>query len=87
MKDEYSSGSGGGHYVYYAIMRFRTEKNMTVEFKDNVGSNPPPIGQATKSPCFIFLAIRDKPSLTAVSGGTGRYLESCFYPPHLLCGY
>lgn len=41
MKDEYSSGSGGGHYVYYAIVRFRTEKNIVVEFKDNVGSNPP----------------------------------------------
>ena len=41
MKEEHSSGSGGGHYVYYAIVRFRTEKNIMVEFKDNVGSNPP----------------------------------------------
>jgi hypothetical protein len=41
LKPEYSSGSGGGHYTYYAIVRFRTDKNVTVEFKDNVGSDPP----------------------------------------------
>jgi hypothetical protein len=41
LKEEYSSGSGGGHYSYYAIVRYRTEKNVNVEFKDNVGSNPP----------------------------------------------
>ena len=41
LSSEYSSGSGGGHYSYYAIVRFRTEKNVTLEFKDNVGSNPP----------------------------------------------
>jgi hypothetical protein len=41
LKDEYRSGSGGGHYSYYAIIRFTTEKNITSEFKDNVGSNPP----------------------------------------------
>jgi hypothetical protein len=40
LKPEYSSGSGG-HYSYYAIVRFRTDKNVTVEFKDNVGSDPP----------------------------------------------
>ena len=38
MKEESSSGSG---YTYHAIVRFRTEKNVTVEFKDDVGSNPP----------------------------------------------
>jgi hypothetical protein len=41
LSSEYSSGSGGGHYSYYAIVRFRSEKNVTLEFKDNVGSNPP----------------------------------------------
>jgi uncharacterized protein DUF3592 len=41
LSSEYSSGSGGGHYSYYAIVRFRTEKNVTLEFKDNVGGNPP----------------------------------------------
>lgn len=41
LSSEYSSGSGGGHYSYYPIVRFRTEKNVAVEFKDSVGSNPP----------------------------------------------
>jgi uncharacterized protein DUF3592 len=41
LKSEYSSGSHGGHYTSYAIVRFRTENNVTVEFKDNVGSDPP----------------------------------------------
>jgi Protein of unknown function (DUF3592) len=36
------SGSGSiGHYSYYPIVRFRTDKNLTVEFKDSVGTNPP----------------------------------------------
>jgi hypothetical protein len=41
LKSEYSSGSNGGHYTSYAIVRFRTENNVTVEFKDNVGADPP----------------------------------------------
>ena len=41
LSNEYNSGSGGGYYSYYAIVRFRTENNVTLEFKDNVGSNPP----------------------------------------------
>jgi hypothetical protein len=40
MKEEHSSG-GGSHYSYYAVVRFRTDRNATVEFKDDVGSNPP----------------------------------------------
>lgn len=36
-----SSSSSGGAYSYHAIVRYRTEKNVRVEFKDNVGSNPP----------------------------------------------
>jgi hypothetical protein len=41
LSNEYNSGSGGGHYSYYTIVRFRTEKNVTLEFKDIVSSNPP----------------------------------------------
>jgi Protein of unknown function (DUF3592) len=41
LKSEYSSGSNGGHYTSYPIVRFRTENNVTVEFRDNVGSDPP----------------------------------------------
>ena len=40
LSNEYNSGSGG-HYSYHAIVRFRTEKNLILEFKDSVGSNPP----------------------------------------------
>jgi hypothetical protein len=37
LKQEYSSGSS----TYYAIVKFRTDGNQTIEFKDDVGSNPP----------------------------------------------
>jgi hypothetical protein len=40
LKGESGSGSHSS-YSYYAIVRYRTEKNVTVEFKDSVGSNPP----------------------------------------------
>jgi hypothetical protein len=40
IKSEYSSGRNGG-YNYYPIVRYRTERNETVEFKDSIGSNPP----------------------------------------------
>jgi len=37
LKSESSSGSS----TYHAIVRFRTEKNALVEFKDSIGTNPP----------------------------------------------
>jgi hypothetical protein len=40
LKEEYSSGNGG-HYDYFAVVRFRTDRNVNVEFKDDIGSNPP----------------------------------------------
>jgi Protein of unknown function (DUF3592) len=40
LKSEHSSDSGG-HDSYYAIVRFRTNRNVSYEFKDSVGSNPP----------------------------------------------
>jgi len=40
MNSEHSSGNGS-HYTYYPVVRFRTETNSTVEFKDSVGTNPP----------------------------------------------
>jgi hypothetical protein len=33
--------SSRGSYSYHAIVRYRTEKNIRIDFKDNVGSNPP----------------------------------------------
>jgi hypothetical protein len=40
LKSESGSGSNN-RSSYYPIVRYRTDKNVTVEFKDNLGSNPP----------------------------------------------
>lgn len=40
LKSKSSSGAGSGH-SYYPIVRYRTERNVTIEFKDSVGRNPP----------------------------------------------
>jgi hypothetical protein len=37
---EWSSGSDS-HSTYYPVVRFQTAQNLTVEFKDSVGTNPP----------------------------------------------
>lgn len=37
LKEEYNNG----HYNYFAIVRYRAANNMTVQFKDEFGSNPP----------------------------------------------
>jgi hypothetical protein len=41
LKEEWGSGSSGSRYTYYPIVRFHTHDNLAVEFKDNIGSNPP----------------------------------------------
>jgi hypothetical protein len=41
-----SSDDGGS--VYYVVVRFRTEKNVSIEFKDKVGGNPPSHRRETK---------------------------------------
>ena len=38
---EESSSSSDGGSVYYPVVRFRTAENVTIEFKDDVGSDPP----------------------------------------------
>lgn len=40
MHSEWSSGRDS-RYTYYPIVRFKTAQNLTVEFKDSVGTNPP----------------------------------------------
>ena len=40
LKSESGSGAGSG-YSYHPIVRFRTDRNATIEFKDSIGSNPP----------------------------------------------
>ena len=37
LKEEHNSG----HYDYHPIVRFRAANNVTVQFKDEIGSNPP----------------------------------------------
>ena len=41
LKEEYSSDSHGGSYVYYPIVNFRTGDDRLITFKDSMGSNPP----------------------------------------------
>ena len=41
LNEEHSSGSNGGSYSYYPVVRYKTEKNVMIEFKDSFGSNPP----------------------------------------------
>ena len=41
LKAEYSSSSHGGSYNYFPIVRYRSNSNLTLEFKDSIGSNPP----------------------------------------------
>jgi len=40
LQSEWSQGRDS-HYTYYPIVRYRTQDNRTVEFKDSVGTNPP----------------------------------------------
>jgi hypothetical protein len=35
------SSSGNSGSVYYPVVQFRTAENVTIQFKDNIGSNPP----------------------------------------------
>jgi|SRR5579883_1967862 len=41
LKAEYSSSSHGGSYSYFPVVRYRSNSNLTLEFKDSIGSNPP----------------------------------------------
>lgn len=36
-----SQSDSGTRYSYYPVVRYRTETNIVVEFKDSIGSNPP----------------------------------------------
>lgn len=61
---EWSSGSSGSsHYNYYPIVKFRTAQNETIEFKDNIGSNPPSY-RAGDTVTVLYLA--DGPRGTAM---------------------
>jgi len=56
MQEQYSSDShGGGGYVYYAIVDYETADHRHIEFKDNVGTNPPS-HQAGDKVTVLYLA-------------------------------
>jgi hypothetical protein len=58
------SGSGSdSRYTYYPIVRFRTDKNVAVEFKDHVGSNPPSYRPGDK---VTVLYLADSPGQNVI---------------------
>ena len=59
LKEESSSGSSS----YYAIVKYRTDRNESIEFKDNVGSNPPSHRPGDK---VIVLYLADDPRQEAI---------------------
>jgi Protein of unknown function (DUF3592) len=63
MEEEYSSSSNGGSYSYYAIVGFRTDRNVSVEFKDDIGSNPPSHRPGDK---VTVLYLADSPQQDAI---------------------
>jgi hypothetical protein len=62
LQDEDSDGSR----VYHAVVRFRTEKNVPVEFKDSVGSNPPRYRPGDK---VAVLYLADNPREAMIDRG------------------
>src|SRR5256714_126709 len=60
------SDSSGGEYTYYPVVRFRTADNRTIEFKDNVGTNPPTRHPADRA---AVLYARDNPAQAMIDRG------------------
>jgi uncharacterized protein DUF3592 len=65
LKREYSSDDSG-RTVYFAIVRFRTDKNERVEFKDRMGSNPPSYRRGDK---VSVLYLADNPREAVIDRG------------------
>jgi len=59
LKEEFSSDSTS----YYPIVRYRTDKDLTVEFKDSIGGNPPTRRPGDK---VTVLYLADKPQSEAI---------------------
>jgi Protein of unknown function (DUF3592) len=62
LQDEDSDGSR----LYHAVVRFRTDKNVPIEFKDNVGSNPPSYRRGAK---VTVLYLADNPREAMIDRG------------------
>ena len=63
LKDEYSDNGGR---IYFAVVKFRTEKNVRVEFKDSLGSNPPSYRRGDK---VTVLYLADNPQQAMIDRG------------------
>jgi Protein of unknown function (DUF3592) len=55
-----------GDEVYYAVVRFRTEKKRPIEFKDSMGSNPPSYRRGDK---VTVLYLADNPREAMIDRG------------------
>ena len=72
LKSEYSSNSHGGSYSYYPIVRYRTAQNLSVEFKDSIGTNPPSYRPGDK---VTVLYLAEDPRMQAIID-RGRFWNS-----------
>jgi hypothetical protein len=63
LHEEYSSGDSGGQRNYFAVVKFQSEKNVPVEFKDSLGSNPPSYRRGDK---VTVLYLADNPKQEAI---------------------
>jgi hypothetical protein len=59
----YESEDQDGHSSYYPIVRYSTEKNLMVEFKDSIGGNPPTRRPGDK---VTVLYLADNPERDAI---------------------
>ena len=71
LKSEYSS-SGHGSYSYYPVVRYRTAQNLSVEFKDSIGTNPPSFRPGDK---VTVLYLAEDPRMQAMID-RGRFWNS-----------
>ena len=66
-----SSSSSNGGYVYYPVVRYRTAGNLTVEFKDEIGSDPPTRRPGDKA---TVLYLADNPGQAMIDRGIVNFL-------------
>jgi uncharacterized protein DUF3592 len=56
----------GNNYSYYPVVRYRTDKNLNIEFKDSLGSNPPSYRPGDK---VTVLYLADAPQRAVIDRG------------------
>jgi len=60
----------GNNSSYYPVVRYRTDKNLSVEFKDSVGSNPPSYRPGDK---VTVLYLADAPQRAVIDRGVWNW--------------